>query len=246
MKPWEKWEIILLKLPKFVAYFAESSLFMESIVEQLLQSPKLPMYLDQLQAVLNDEKQRRAAFYEYIDENQKAEFINGEIVIHSPVMKRHNGATGRLYQLMNVHVAIHHLGFVGVEKIMIALTRNDYEPDICFFSESKAQHFTEDQKLFPTPDWVVEVLSGSTEKKDRGVKFEDYEAHGVSEYWLVDPRTQVVEQYLLQEGKYQLHLKSDNGFVSSRAMTGFEIPIQAIFDDSANADALQSILNKRK
>jgi len=29
------------------------------------------------------------------------------------------------------------LGFIGHEKILIALTRNDYEPDICYFGASK-------------------------------------------------------------------------------------------------------------
>ncbi len=49
------------------------------------------------------------------------------------------------------------LGEVGAEKVMIALTRNDYEPDISFFSKEKASKFTDDQMLFPAPDFVVET-----------------------------------------------------------------------------------------
>lgn len=43
-----------------------------------------------------------------------------------------------------------------IEKATIGLTRNDYEPDICFFTAEKAAQFTEDQMIFPTPDFVVE------------------------------------------------------------------------------------------
>ena len=70
---------------------------------------------------------------------------------------------------------------------MISLTRNDYEPDICYFNKEKSQHFTDDQLLFPAPDLVVEVLSKSTEQTDRTIKFKDYENHNVLEYWIIHP-----------------------------------------------------------
>lgn len=48
---------------------------------------------------------------------------------------------------------------------------------------------------FPAPDLVVEVLSASTVAIDCSVAFEDSAAHGVGEYWLLDPDTKTVEQY---------------------------------------------------
>ena len=64
---------------------------------------------------------------------------------------------------------------------MVSLTRNDYEPDICFFGVAKAAQLTPDQMRFPVPDLVVEVLSETTQAVDRGVKFDDCAAHGVAE-----------------------------------------------------------------
>lgn len=55
------------------------------------------------------------------------------------------------------------------------------------------------------PDLVVEVLSPSTAKHDRGRKKQVYEQCGVSEYWLVDPANKTLEQYLLQQGAFTLH-----------------------------------------
>lgn len=55
------------------------------------------------------------------------------------------------------------------------------------------------------PDLVVEVLSPSTAKNDRGHKKDVYESCGVGEYWIVNPADKTLEQYLLNEGKYVLH-----------------------------------------
>lgn len=134
------------------------------------------------------------------------------------------------------------LGFVGHEKMMIQLTRNDYEPDICFFLEEKSRDFKPDQMLFPAPDFVVEVTLPSTEKTDRTIKFEDYESHGVREYWIIDPEKEFVEQYVLSDDKYQLQLKSSNGFISSQVIKGFEIPIRAIFDEELLNETMMKLL----
>ncbi len=37
------------------------------------------------------------------------------------------------------------------------------------------------------PDFIVEVLSPSTNKRDTIVKLSKYEAAGVREYWMIDP-----------------------------------------------------------
>ena len=47
------------------------------------------------------------------------------------------------------------------------------------------------------PDLVVEVLSPSTEKMDRGLKIETYARHGIGEYWIVDIPKSVIEIYRL-------------------------------------------------
>jgi Uma2 family endonuclease len=210
------------------------------IISEILKEPDAHFLLQEAQAILNREKEKRIQFYNDITEQEKIEFINGEIVIHSPVKKRHNKASLLLAQLLNIYSAKHGLGFVGIEKIMITLTRNDYEPDICFFKKEKSQHFTEDQILFPAPDLVIEILSDSTEDRDRGVKFKDYQAHKIQEYWIIDPEKQTLEQYNLNENTYDLILKSSEGSVTSFVIDGFQIPIRAIFDEAENLKAIGS------
>lgn len=214
----------------------------EKIISEILDYPYAPKILEEANKILQEERKRREAFYNDITEFEKIEFINGEVIVHSPVKKAHNDASTLLFNLVNNYVLKNDLGFVGYEKIMISLTRNDYEPDICFFGQGKANTFKGDQSLFPAPDMVVEVLSERTAKNDREIKFFDYQAHGVHEYWLVEPFKKVVEQFRLTDGKYELVLKSGEGHLQSEALDGFSFDIAAIFDQQKNLQELNRIL----
>ncbi len=141
-------------------------------------------------------------------------------------------------------MGIHGLGLVGFEKLLISLTRNDYEPDVCFFRRETADSFTPIQMRFPAPDFIAEVLSDSTARHDRGIKFDDYAAHGVDEYWIIDPDAEIVEQYLLDGDQYALAVKAGSGVLISRAVAGFEIPVRAIFDPAANLATLRQLLDE--
>jgi Uma2 family endonuclease len=54
----------------------------------------------------------------------------------------------------------------------------------------------EDDGVHGAPDFVVEVLSDATANKDFGVKRELYEKSGVREYWIIQPETATVYQYV--------------------------------------------------
>ncbi len=215
---------------------------LENAVQQLLQSPRLPQLVGQFQAVLEAEREKRQRFYAEMSEQQKIEFINGEIIVQTPVKWNHSQAGQYLFTLLHAFVQKNHLGFVGHEKLLVSLSRNDYEPDIAFWGQAKARSFSADQVRFPAPDLIVEVLSPSTEAVDRGIKFDDYALHSVAEYWLVNPDEQYVEQYILQESGYELQIKAKSGTLQSQAIPGFEIPVRALFDSAENLASLQKIV----
>ncbi|MEM7537653.1 MAG: Uma2 family endonuclease [Chloroflexota bacterium] len=216
----------------------------ESLFQTLLKSPKLSLYQSEIEKVLLTEQQKRADFYKWITEDTRAEFINGEVVMQSPAKHRHTTASVKLVTLLNAYVMRHNLGVVCAETALITLTRNDYLPDICFFGNAKAADISGEQMTYPAPDFIIEILSPSTEKTDRGIKFQDYAAHEVQEYWLVDPDQNFVEQYTLNRGTYQ-HTATVNlgDAIRSYVIEGFEIDVDAIFTDSANLLALQSIIS---
>lgn len=126
---------------------------------------------------------------------------------------------------------------------MTSFPRNDYEPDIMFFGPAKLPMIDADTLKFPIPDLIVEVLSPSTEKRNRGIKFQDYALHGVGEYWIIDPVAETVELYRLAEGAdaYPATDKQSDGSLSSDMVPGFEFSLRAIFDEEANAMAMKAI-----
>ena len=214
---------------------------MTAILEELIKSPQLPRHVAQLKDLLADERKRREQFYDEMTEAGKWEFINGEVIVHSPARYEHTEAAEMLFLLLSVHAARHELGVVKFEKTLVCLARNDYEPDICFFAKARAARFKPDQMKFPAPDFIVEVLSPSTEATDRGVKFEDYAANGVREYWLVDPARQQVEQYFFRAGKFHRHATLKTGEIASSVIAGFRVPVRGLFDRAANLAALQKL-----
>ena len=214
---------------------------METLLEPLIHSPKLPLYLRELKAIYQAEDRKRQEFYDTISEQQKAEFINGEIVMQSPVKLQHEFVSGNLYTLLKTFVSTSALGYVGHEKMLVCLTRNDYEPDVCYWHSQKAVAFTAEQMKFPAPDFITEVLSPSTEKIDRTTKFEDYADHGVQEYWLIDPDEKYVEQYVLTKEQYELRQKTDSGILKSAAVLGFQIHAAALFEQQEYVKALQAL-----
>ncbi|MEI6409679.1 MAG: Uma2 family endonuclease [Bacteroidota bacterium] len=220
------------------------------LLDQLMEAPNLPLLAEQVNARLLEEKKRRQAFWEWVTPGIKAEFINGEIKLHSPVTRGHLRVSANLFKLLDIYIVIKDLGETSYDKGMISLTRNDYEPDICFWNKEKSAHFTDETMLHPAPDFVVEVLSKKTAKTDRTTKYQDYAAHGIDEYWIIDPKNQIVEQYWLQTipvQEYALVAKWRIGDqIDARAVPGFSIPVAAIFDKAICAEVLKALFSSGK
>ncbi len=199
-------------------------------VKEIMQSPHLPALLDELNAAWKDEQRRRHEFWAHVDENVKAEFIQGEIIYHSPVYGRHWNASSNILTQLLSYVKSNDLGKVAVQKVMVRLTRNDYEPDICFWRKEVADAFKQKQSAFPPPDFIIEILSDSTRDRDYGIKMGDYADHGVKEYWIIDTDLNAIEQYLLSDGVFELSQKLKEGRLASEVIHGFQIEVKEIFE----------------
>jgi Uma2 family endonuclease len=215
---------------------------MEAILEPLVRSPKFLGYLDELNELRRREVDARTRFRQSLDEDAHAEFINGEVIVQMTARDKHMTTVRNIGRLLDIFVETHHLGVIRTEQALTGFSRNDYAPDICFWKSNKSAAFVGDTTIYPIPDFIAEVLSPSTEVRDRGVKFEDYAAHGVSEYWIVDPEGQTIEQYLERQGHYELAAKSSAGSLRGVVIEGLEMPLLAAFDNQANLAALRKLL----
>lgn len=54
---------------------------MAMIIDELMQSPHMPRYLERLLAAFADDQGRRQRFYDTMTEQEKVEFINGAVVM---------------------------------------------------------------------------------------------------------------------------------------------------------------------
>jgi len=127
-----------------------------------------------------------------------------------------------------------------MEKALCIFPENAYEPDICYWGPAKAENITPDNWKHPVPDFVVEVLSKSTEQRDRGIKKMDYERNGVREYWIVDSKLHTVECYILNaKGKYmRLPYKS---ILRPSVFPGLAFPEAAVFSEIVNDRVCNSL-----
>lgn len=88
----------------------------------------------------------------------------------------------------------------------------------------------DEQKITGTPDLIAEVLSPSTAKKDRKIKFCRYEKALIPQYWIIDPVHESVEVYVLKENEYrlkQVYFKDD--VIKVDFFDGLEIDLGNIF-----------------
>lgn len=92
---------------------------------------------------------------------------------------------------------------------------NVYQPDlvvICDKSKLKGTGY------FGIPNLIIEILSPSTAKTDRLLKFNMYEKFGVKEYWIVEPDMKLVSVFILQDnnryGRPELYTETANVKVS--------------------------------
>ncbi|NJN46506.1 MAG: Uma2 family endonuclease [Candidatus Competibacteraceae bacterium] len=75
-------------------------------------------------------------------------------------------------------------------------------PDLAGWRRERMLHIPKDQRFEVVPDWVCEILSPSTAKKDRILKMPTYARYGVPYLWLVDPLARTLEAFALEQGRW--------------------------------------------
>ncbi len=76
-------------------------------------------------------------------------------------------------------------------------------PDLAGWRRERMPRVPEGHRFEIVPDWVCEILSPSTESKDRDIKMPIYARYGVPYAWLVDPKRHSIEAYRLADGAWQ-------------------------------------------
>lgn len=84
---------------------------------------------------------------------------------------------------------------------------NYVEPDISVICDNDK---LTDKGCNGAPDWIIEVVSPGSQRMDYMIKLFKYKTAGVCEYWIVDPRDNMVTVYDFEHddmGRYSFEEK---------------------------------------
>lgn len=163
------------------------------------------------------------------ESNKHQEFIEGELFVAPAPKDDHQAVSAEL--LFVLRSIIGRRGQLRHQPTDLYLAPNVVlQPDIFWVNDENARcRLGEDGYWHGAPDLVVEILSPSTEARDRGLKFELYERHGVGEYWLVQPSAQFVEVFVHDGAQFQRQgiFDKEKRFIS--AVLDAEMNVAAFF-----------------
>ena len=137
---------------------------------------------------------------EALADYKKSELIGGVVYDMSPANTKHINIQNNLIAIIRQYLKGKRCR--AFTEIGVYLDKDNYFiPDLVVVCD---RNKITDRGIEGVPDFVVEVLSLSTRKKDITVKKDTYERFGVKEYWIISPKDEAIEVYLLQDGKYEL------------------------------------------
>ncbi|MCA9911874.1 MAG: Uma2 family endonuclease, partial [Anaerolineae bacterium] len=132
------------------------------------------------------------------DSDIKHEFINGEIFAIAGASREHTLITGNTLTLLNQQLQDTACEVYGSDmRVRVSPTRYTY-PDLSLVCDTP--QFTDDKPgSLLNPLLIIEVLSESTEQKDRTIKFRDYrKLASLQGYILILQDTPHIELYSRQ------------------------------------------------
>ncbi len=137
------------------------------------------------------------------DDGNRYEAIAGELHVTPAPSVRHQRISGELEAALRDLLDRHRHGEmlhapVGVE---FPSTGEGVQPDIVVIAAAR-RGIIDDDWIRGAPDIVVEILSPSTQRRDRGVKLKLYDSQGVGEYWIVDSTARTVEIWRFEDGSH--------------------------------------------
>ena len=159
-------------------------------------------------------------FLAWADEDTRAEWVDGEVVMASPVRFEHAMLQRWLLMVLQHWLGFRDMGLALGEGFAMRLPRSLRVPDVLVVKNEHRDRIRETYLDGPA-DLVVEVVSPESVLRDYQEKVQEYAQAGVPEYWIVDPAHQVVSALGLKQGAYEVFFEGREGRLESRVLPGF-------------------------
>jgi Uma2 family endonuclease len=168
--------------------------------------------------------------YEALPEDEKAELIEGIVVMSPPISSDHGQANGLFAFIFGLYAS----GSPGVAFAVNASVRldgrNEYQPDVLLWIESgKMQRVTVGANglLEGCPELVVEIALSSS-SYDLNEKKAVYQRNQVPEYIVWEVMDARIQWFILEKGEYVLSQGRADGTHCSRVFPGLWLNLRAL------------------
>lgn len=162
------------------------------------------------------------------------EWVEGVLIKMSPISLRHEFLIAYLRRLLEVYFALRNIGIVVGDPFVMRLPKVDSvrrQPDLQIILGENVANLKETYMDGPA-DIVIEVVSIGSAANDYGVKFAEYEAGGVPEYWILDPIRHDTRFYRLNaEGVYLPQFADGDGSYRTPLLPGFVLHSAVLWQD---------------
>lgn len=134
--------------------------------------------------------------YRNLPEGERAELIDGQLYMMAPPSRIHQKIVSQLSRIIGNYIAEHN----GDCEVYPAPFSVNLHADETTFVEPDISVICDKDKLSDrgcegAPDWIIEVVSPSSQKMDYLTKLFKYRTAGVKEYWIVNPMSKTVQIY---------------------------------------------------
>ena len=163
-------------------------------------------------------------------DDRRFELTDGELILAPSPVPQHQDIVLNLARILADYVGTQALGKVMIAPMDVVLSDYDvFQPDILFISRDRL-HIIGERNIQGAPDLVIEILSPSTEGRDRGIKLEQYLRYGVREYWIVDSQDKTLE--ILRAGNTSfetVRVYSEGTTAASPILDGIQVEVDRLF-----------------
>ena len=131
-----------------------------------------------------------------LPDGQRAELIDGQMYMMAPPVRIHQKLVSELTQFIGNYIKSQKGNCdIYPAPFAVFLNKDDktyVEPDISVICDKTK---LDDRGCNGAPDWIIEIVSPSTEQIDCGIKLFKYRSAKVREYWIINPRIRTVSVY---------------------------------------------------
>jgi Uma2 family endonuclease len=165
--------------------------------------------------------------YYNIDDDIRAELYEGYLVVMQTPTLRHQGMAVEFATQLHTFLKGKNCKVYNSPGVhLFEKEATVFIPDIVVVCDKSKLGI---RSVEGTPDFVIEILSPSTKRMDRKLKFDKYLKAGVKEYWIVDPERNLLEANLLVNDKYITTIYNETDKAPVTTLDGFEIDLAEVF-----------------